>query len=39
MINNEYPSLIDEGYKVAKERNLSKIGKELLEVYEATLSL
>lgn len=39
MINGEYPSLVEQGYKVAKERELSKIGKELLEVYEETLNL
>ena len=32
-------TLIEQGYKVAKERELSKIGKELLEVYEETLNL
>ena len=37
--DGEYPSLVEQGYKVAKERELSKIGKELLEVYEETLNL
>ena len=39
MIEGEYPSLVDQGYEVAKQRELSKIGKELLEVYEETLKL
>ena len=39
MISGEYPSLVDEGYKVAENRQLSIIGKELLEVYEATMKL
>ena len=33
------PSLVNNGYEVAKERELSRIGKELLEVYEETLRL
>lgn len=39
MIDGEYPSLVDQGYEVAKQRELSRIGKELLEVYEKTLKL
>lgn len=39
MITGEYPSLVEQGYEVAKQRELSKIGKELLEVYEETLKL
>lgn len=39
IVTGEYPSLVNEGYKVAKERELFKIGKELLEVYEETLRL
>ena len=39
MINHEYPSLIEQGYQVAKQRQLANIGKELLEVYNITLNL
>ncbi len=39
MINGEYPSLADKGYEVAKQRELSKIGKELVMVYEKVLKL
>lgn len=39
MISGEYPSLIENGYQVAKERELSKIGKELLEVYQEVMTL
>lgn len=39
MINGKRPSLVEQGYLVAKERELSKIGKELLEVYNELLDL
>lgn len=39
MIDGEYPSLVNQGYEVAKQRELSRIGKELLKVYEKTLKL
>lgn len=39
IVNHEYPSLKEQGFLVAKERELKKIGKELLEVYKLTLSL
>lgn len=39
MIGGDYPSLVEQGYQVAKHRELSKIGKELIEVYEETLKL
>lgn len=39
MINGEYPSLVDQGFEVAKQRELSRIGKELLKVYEEVLKL
>lgn len=38
MVNGEYPSLVEKGYEVAKERELSKIGKSLLEVYNLVLN-
>lgn len=37
--NGEYPSLADNGYSVAKERQLFKIGEQLFEVYNKTLSV
>lgn len=39
IINKELPSTIDEGYKVAKERDLILIGQQLKEVYEKVESL
>lgn len=39
IVTKEYSSLIEQGYQVAKERELSKIGKELLEVYQEVLNL
>ena len=39
IINHELPSTIEEGYKVAKERDLLLIGKQLKEVYEKVESL
>lgn len=39
IINHELPSTIDEGYKVAQERELKEIGKQLKEVYEKVLEL
>lgn len=39
MISGKCPSLVDQGYEIAKQRELSKIGKELLEVYNETLKL
>lgn len=37
IISGQYPSTVEGGYKVAQERELSKIGKELLEVYEEVI--
>ncbi|MDD8049465.1 MAG: glycosyltransferase [Thomasclavelia sp.] len=37
LVKKELPSTIEEGYKVAKERELSKIGIELKAVYENVL--
>lgn len=39
IINHELPSTIDEGYKVAQERELKKIGMQLKKVYEKVLEL
>ena len=39
IINHELPSTIEEGCKVAKERDLLLIGKQLKEVYEKVESL
>ena len=39
IINKELPSTIDEGYKVAKERDLILIGQQLKEIYEKVESL
>ena len=37
ILNKELPSLIEEGYKVAEERKIENIGKQLKEVYELVL--
>lgn len=39
IINHEIPSTVEEGYQVACERELSIIGKELLEVYNEVMKL
>lgn len=39
IVSGKCPSLIDAGYEVARERELDKIGKELLEVYEEVMKL
>lgn len=39
IVTGKYPSLVEQGYQVAKERELSKIGKELLDVYTEVLDL
>lgn len=39
IIYNKIPSTAEEGYKVACERELSIIGKELLEVYNYVMNL
>ena len=39
IINRKLPLTITEGYKVAQERELSRIGKQLKEVYEKVLEL
>ena len=37
ILNNELPDLTNEGYKVAMSRDVKKVGKELIEVYENVL--
>lgn len=39
MIHEEVPSLIENGYQVAKERQLDIIGQELLDVYTEVLEM
>ena len=39
IVNKELPSTVEEGYKVAMERDLSVIGKQLKEVYQKVESL
>jgi len=34
IMNNELPCLKEEAYKIAEDRNISKVGKQLIEVYE-----
>ena len=35
ILENKLPSLTEEAYKVALDRDITKIGKELKEVYES----
>ena len=37
ILNGKLPNLTDEGYKVAKERDIKKIGYKLKKVYEYVL--
>lgn len=37
VLNKELASLKDEGYKIAKTRDVKKVGKELIEVYKEVL--
>ena len=37
ILNNELSSLVDEGYKVAKSREITKVGKDLIEIYKQVL--
>lgn len=39
IISNEVPSLINEGFKVVEERQLSIIGRELLDIYNKVLNI
>lgn len=38
IINKELPSLVNEGYKVALSRDVKKVGKELIEVYNELIN-
>ena len=38
IVEGTLPSLVEEGYKVAKERDIKNIGKQLKEVYEKVLN-
>ena len=37
VINNELPDLTQEGYKVAQEHDIKKVGKELIDIYKEVL--
>ena len=37
ILNNELPDLTEEGYKVAMSRDVKKVGKELIKVYEKVM--
>lgn len=37
ILNGELPSLVEEGYKIAEERSIESIGKQLKKVYESLL--
>ena len=37
IINGELPSVVEQGYKVAKERDIKKIGYQLKKIYEKVL--
>ncbi|MBR2678541.1 MAG: glycosyltransferase [Bacilli bacterium] len=37
IVNNELPSLVEEGYKVAEQRDIKKVGAQLKEAYEFVL--
>lgn len=39
IINHEVPSLVEEAYKVAQDRDIKKIGKQLHEVYNRVLDI
>ena len=38
IVEGTLPSLVEEGYKVAKERDIKNIGKQLKEIYEKVLN-
>lgn len=38
IVDNRLPNLTKEGYKVAQERSIQNIGKELKKIYEELLS-
>lgn len=37
ILNQELPSLTENGYKVAQERNIKKVGKQLIQEYESLM--
>ncbi len=37
ILNKKLPSLVEEGYKVAQNRDVKKVGLELIEVYNSVL--
>ena len=37
ILNNELPDLTEEAYKVALSRDVKKVGKELIEIYEKVM--
>ena len=37
ILEGKCPDLTEEGYKVAKERDIKKIGKQLKEAYEKAI--
>lgn len=38
ILNNELPSLVEEGYKVAIDRDIKKVGTDLIKIYEEVLA-
>lgn len=36
-LNNDLSAIVEEGYKVAKEREISRVGKQIKEVYKTLL--
>jgi len=39
ILEKELPSLVEEGYKVAEERDIKNIGKELKQIYEKVVKI
>lgn len=39
ILEKELPSLVEEGYKVAEERDIKNIGKELKQIYEKVVKM
>ena len=38
MLEGELPILVEEGYKVALDRDIKKVGKDLINIYKQVLS-
>lgn len=38
ILNGKLPNLTEEAYEVAKQRDIKKVGKELIEVYESVMN-